>query len=112
MNINKEVKTVTLIRTHLERRGKGEYPSPIRVITQFWTPDGELVFEKDPASARPMNPELAEALSHQVAGLIRNRIKPVTATEENNTQELIKGVDELIMKFGGISPTTEERTGQ
>lgn len=41
------VKLVHLIETTLLRRGDG-VKEPIRVITQYWTLDGELVAEVDP----------------------------------------------------------------
>lgn len=42
------VEIVELIHTALERRGSGTEESPIRIIEQWWTKAGELVFEKDP----------------------------------------------------------------
>lgn len=52
------VKNITLIETTLTRRGDGESPaSPIRIITQYWTPDGKLVVERDPC-ATDLTPEL------------------------------------------------------
>jgi len=39
---------IQVIRTNLERRGAGTPESPIRVITQFWTLDGQLLAEVDP----------------------------------------------------------------
>ncbi len=42
------VRMVTLIETTLTRRGKGVEDDPIRIITQWWTPTGELVVERDP----------------------------------------------------------------
>lgn len=45
----KEVQQVTLIQTSLATRGDGE-STPIRRITQWWTPTGELVAENDPCS--------------------------------------------------------------
>ncbi len=42
------VRVVTLIETTLTRRGKGVEDDPIRIITQWWTPGGELVVERDP----------------------------------------------------------------
>ncbi len=44
------LKQLTLIETTLTRRGEGNGSSPIRVITQYWTPKGELVFQRDPCS--------------------------------------------------------------
>jgi len=45
---HKEVQVIEVIRTTLERRGKGEYPDPIRRVTQYWTLDGQLLAESDP----------------------------------------------------------------
>lgn len=45
----KEVQQVTLIQTSLATRGDGK-STPIRRITQWWTPTGELVAENDPCS--------------------------------------------------------------
>ncbi len=45
------LKQLTLIETTIARRGEGiNNSSPIRVITQYWTPKGDLVFERDPCS--------------------------------------------------------------
>lgn len=41
-----EVKQVII--TNLLRRGKGVEGDPIRVITQIWTMEGELITEIDP----------------------------------------------------------------
>lgn len=43
------VQRVTLIKTELTRRGSGQSESdPVRIITEFWSEDGELVVEIDP----------------------------------------------------------------
>jgi hypothetical protein len=53
---------IQVIRTTLERRGEGVKGSPIRVITQYWSTDGELLAEVDPcvpveaASSRNQEP--------------------------------------------------------
>lgn len=45
------VKVFYLIETTLTRRGDGKSEaSPIRIITQYWTPAGALVVEHDPAA--------------------------------------------------------------
>lgn len=45
------VKQVTVIETTLLRRGDGKnQDSPIRIITQYWTPNGALLCEHDPAA--------------------------------------------------------------
>ncbi len=44
-------KTVTLLQvivTNIERRGTGEKNSPIRIIREIWTTDGEKIGEYDP----------------------------------------------------------------
>ena len=46
-----EVEVLQVIRTTLLRRGSGDSnQSPIRIITQYWTMDGQLLFEIDPCS--------------------------------------------------------------
>ena len=42
-----ECKVVELIRTTLRRKGDGTKNNPIRIITQYWTKEGILVFEFD-----------------------------------------------------------------
>lgn len=42
-----ECRIVELIRTTLTRRGDGMDTDPVRVITQYWTKDGILLFEFD-----------------------------------------------------------------
>lgn len=42
-----ECKVVELIRTTIDRRGKGVVGDPIRVVTQYWTKEGILVMEFD-----------------------------------------------------------------
>ena len=37
-----------VIRTTLTRRGKGTEGDPIRVITEYWTLDGQKLCEVDP----------------------------------------------------------------
>ena len=44
----KEVAIVEVIRTTLLRRGAGTNKDPIRRIEQYWSLDGELLWEKDP----------------------------------------------------------------
>lgn len=43
----KGVEIITLIKTNLTRKGNGK-DTPIRIITQYWTLEGDLVFEIDP----------------------------------------------------------------
>jgi len=39
---------IEVIRTDLEKRGKGIEDDPVRRITQYWTLDGQLLWEEDP----------------------------------------------------------------
>jgi hypothetical protein len=52
----KEVEVMQVIRTRLLRRGTGKEPSPIRIIEQYWTMEGDLIFEVDPCPAPIANP--------------------------------------------------------
>lgn len=46
------VKVMQIIETTIKRRGTGETGSPIRIITQYWTMEGVLIFEIDPIAER------------------------------------------------------------
>lgn len=44
-------KTIKVIETTLLRMGSGEDKnSPIRIVTQYWTEDGQLLAQNDPAA--------------------------------------------------------------
>lgn len=45
--MKKEVEVLQVIRTNILRRGNGQ-DDPIRIIEQYWTMNGELIFEIDP----------------------------------------------------------------
>lgn len=56
-------KVVQVIETTLRRRGDG-VKTPVRVITQFWSLDGELLAEVDPhPDAPPRDPEIDDLRS-------------------------------------------------
>ncbi len=44
----KEVEILKLIKTQILRRGEGVKSDPVRIITQYWDLEGNLVFEIDP----------------------------------------------------------------
>jgi len=48
------VQVVTLIKTELSRRGKGEPNDPVRIVTEYWTMEGEKVTEIDPCPKEPI----------------------------------------------------------
>lgn len=50
-----EIEIVTLIRTNLTKAGVGKKEDPCRIITQYWTLGGELVFEIDPYKTEKSN---------------------------------------------------------
>lgn len=44
-----DVEVITVVRTRLERRGSGkDEADPVRRLTQYWTPEGELLATVDP----------------------------------------------------------------
>lgn len=46
-------RVIQVVETTLERRGEGKNAEdPIRVITQYWSLDGELLAEVDPIKMR------------------------------------------------------------
>lgn len=49
------VEVINLIKTTLKRLGDGTELDPIRVITQYWDMDGNLLFEYDPHLGRVIN---------------------------------------------------------
>lgn len=46
--VSKPVEVIEVIRTELDLRGHGTPDEPYRRVTQYWTKDGELLFERDP----------------------------------------------------------------
>lgn len=44
----KQVEIMEVIKTTLTTRGNGTVGNRTRVITQYWSVDGELIFEVDP----------------------------------------------------------------
>ncbi|MEH7381769.1 hypothetical protein V7138_15000 [Bacillus sp. JJ1533] len=44
-------KVTQVIETILKRKGNGK-DDPIRIITQYWSLDGELLFEFDPLEGK------------------------------------------------------------
>ena len=43
------VKVIEVVETTLTRRGDGVEGSPIRIITQYWDREGNLLAERDPS---------------------------------------------------------------
>ncbi len=43
------VRVIKVVETTLTRRGRGTRDSPVRVVTQYWSLEGELLAEVDPS---------------------------------------------------------------
>jgi hypothetical protein len=50
--MSKAVEVVQVIRTTLETRGDGTKEKPFRYVTQYWTLEGDLLWEFDPLVVR------------------------------------------------------------
>ena len=48
-NYGNYAEVIQVIKTTLEIRGAGSDDSPLRIITQYWDFDGNLLAEVDPA---------------------------------------------------------------
>jgi hypothetical protein len=78
------VKNISLIETTLTRRGEGKsIDSPVRIITQYWTPQGALVIENDP-TAISLTPEKRAAIRETIFAKLG---------ENDKTRELIAAVE-------------------
>lgn len=56
------VRVLQVIETKLLRRGSGRTAAdPIRIVTQYWTMEGELIFELDPVPPSIPSPESPRA---------------------------------------------------
>lgn len=70
---------IEVIQTTIMRRGRGDEQDPIRVVTQYWTKDGELLAEVDPAppilfaELAAAGDRLAHELVHSEHGLILDK---------------------------------------
>lgn len=42
------VRTIAITETTLTRRGRGVEGDPIRIVTQYWSIDGQFLAEHDP----------------------------------------------------------------
>ena len=47
-----EVELIHVIKTRLKKTGEGTEQDPIRIVEQYWMPDGELLWEKDTLKKR------------------------------------------------------------
>ncbi len=54
--MSNDLEVLSVIRTRLLRRGDGTEHNPIRIIEQYWTMDGNLLFEADPLTGAVASP--------------------------------------------------------
>lgn len=84
------VKKVTLIETTLTRRGDGEdMSSPVRIITEWWTLNGNKVAERDPAAVQ-ITPEDEEQLVVKLLPLWKLDQNPDVPEVINAIREFLK----------------------
>lgn len=62
------VKVMQVIETTIARRGEGIKDSPVRIVTQYWTMEGKMIFEIDPCMicVRPENTEIYKKLERTI----------------------------------------------
>lgn len=71
-------RVIQVIETTIERRGAGDHArSPIRIITQYWSLDGNLLAEVDPcAEVVPIEAETCERASYEDVKHRRGKAAP------------------------------------
>ena len=57
MTFRPEVEVIEVVRTRLQRRGQGVVGDPVRILTQYWSLEGELLAEIDPFNEGTMTAE-------------------------------------------------------
>jgi hypothetical protein len=50
--VSDTARVIEVIETTIERRGDGVGASPIRIIKQYWSLDGQLLAEVDPCASK------------------------------------------------------------
>lgn len=64
-------KVISVIRTK-DRRGNGTEQEPTRIVTQYWTLEGELLAERDPW----LDEEHKRAVAGAIASVIDTPLSP------------------------------------
>ena len=75
---------IEVIRTQLLRKGRGIEDSPVRIITQFWTKDGDLLAEVDPCTEDKKRIELAlefDGIAQHAHMFAHMKVRPKAATK-------------------------------
>ena len=85
---------IEVIRTELLRKGRGIEESPVRIITQFWTKDGELLAEVDPWTDKE-HIERAEEIRRAVTQAAEVEFQDASEPARQAMQKLIERVKEL-----------------
>ena len=90
--MNYTAKVISVIETTLQTRGDGKSPtSPIRCITQYWSPEGKLLAEVDPGVNIALTPEVRE----QIYAVIEREIFSGTIPSPDVFFETLSGVIDL-----------------
>jgi hypothetical protein len=55
-SVTDTVRVIEVIEASIMRRGQGVEGDPIRIITQYWSLDGELLAEVDPVCTSNQQP--------------------------------------------------------
>ena len=102
------VKVMSVIETKLLKRGTGIPADPVRIVTQYWDMDGNLIFEIDPERIADLTEKkkLYEAIRKRVNAL-RERFKTDHLNVEGRDCALNMIINDIwsdLCKIIGIEP--------
>ena len=102
------VKVMSVIETKLLKRGTGISADPIRIVTQYWDMNGNLIFEIDPERIADLTEKkkLYEAIRKRINAL-RNRFKLDGLNVEGRDCALHMVINDIwsdLCKIVGIEP--------
>ncbi len=102
------VKVMSVIETRLLKRGTGISADPIRIVTQYWDMNGNLIFEIDPERIADLaeKKKLYEAIRKRVNAL-RERFKSDGLNMEGRDCALHMVINDIwsdLCKIVGIEP--------
>lgn len=102
------VKVMSVIETRLLKRGTGISADPIRIVTQYWDMNGNLIFEIDPERIADLaeKKKLYEAIRKRINDL-RDRFKLDGLNVEGRDCALHMVINDIwsdLCKIVGIEP--------
>lgn len=102
------VKVMSVIETRLLKRGTGISADPIRIVTQYWDMNGNLIFEIDPERIADLTEKkkLYEAIRKRINAL-RDRFKLDGLNVEGRDCALHMVINDIwsdLCKIVGIEP--------